>query len=164
MATSFQQHDPARDGTLEVEVLAHDVAQVYFVPPEHSLLAAGRDVTEAQGLRTRLLDINGRDKVLTIHPINTFGDRPDFLKPKYDQVERITIENADFIYPLFGDQVPTDSDGVIEVLDRLPQTFTKDYAFGLGLPRRQQHRKDPRIAALDVEGLRKCFVKGWLGR
>lgn len=150
MAPGFRQHDPVRDGTLEVEVVDPEVVAVYFVPPEHSLLAAEREVTEAQGLRTKLLDINGREKVLTIHPINTFGDRPGFLQQKYDQVERITIEDADFIYPLFGNEVPTDSDGVIEVLDRLPQTFTKDYAFGLGLA------KPYRFIIDAVEALSDC--------
>ena len=133
MALGFRQNNPARDGTLEIEVIGPGVVAVYFVPPEDSLLAAGREVTEARRLRTKLLDINGPDNVLTIHPINTFGDRPNFLKPKYDQLKRVTIENADFIDPLFDNEVPTDSDRVIEVLDRLPQTFTKDYAFGLGL-------------------------------
>lgn len=133
MALGFRQHDPARDGTLEIEEVHPNFVEVYFVPPEHSLLAANLDPTQAKKYRAKLLDINGQDKFLTIHPISTFGDKPDFLKPKYGQIERITLANTDIIFPLFGNGVPTDSEGVIEVLDKLPQTFTKDYAFGLGL-------------------------------
>ncbi len=150
MARGMLQYEPIRDGALEVEVLHPGVVEVYFVPPEHSLLAAARDVTEAQGKRTKLLDINGPDKILTIHPIHTFGDRSDFLTPKYDQVERITIEDANFIYTLFSDEVPTDLEGVFEVLDNLPQAFTKDYAFGLGLA------KPYRFIIDAVEALSDC--------
>jgi len=150
MARVMRQYDPVYDGTLEVEVIRPGVIEVYFVPPEHSLLAAERDVTEAQGKRTKLLDIDGPDKVLTIHPIHTFGDRSDFLEPKYDQVERITIEDASFIYLLFNDEVPTDPDGVCEILDNLPQSFTKNYAFGLGLA------KPYRFIIDAVEALSDC--------
>jgi hypothetical protein len=133
MALGFRQHDPVRDGTLEIEQVHPNFVEVYFVPPEHSLLEAKLDPTQAKKYRAKLLDINGLDKFLTIHPISTLGDKPDFLKPKYGQIKRITLANTDIISPLFCNGAPTDSNEVIEVLDKLPQTLTKDYAFGLGL-------------------------------
>jgi hypothetical protein len=133
MALGIRQHDPILDGTLEIDEYHPNFVEVYFVPPERSLLAAGIDPTEANDHRTNLLDINGQDKFLTIYPINTFGERFNFLKPKYDQVERITLDRTDIIFPGHDGAVPTTTEGVLDVLENLPSTFTKDYAFGLGL-------------------------------
>ena len=133
MALDFRQHDPMCDGTLEVEEVRPNFVEVYFVPPEHSLLAANLDPAQAKQYRAKLLDINGQDKFLTIHPISTFGDKSDFLKPKYGQVERITLNRTDIILPGFDGAVPETPEGVLEVLEELPSAFTKDYAYGLGL-------------------------------
>jgi hypothetical protein len=133
MAPGLRQHDPVRDGTLEIEEVHPNFVEVYFVPPEHSLLAANLEPTQAKQYRAKLLDINGQHNFLTIHPISTFGDRSDFLKPKYGQVERITLDRTDIIFPGFDGAVPTEPNGVLDVLEKLPSAFTKDYAFGLGL-------------------------------
>ncbi|MBF0155386.1 MAG: DUF4263 domain-containing protein, partial [Magnetococcales bacterium] len=133
MAIGNRQPDPERDGTIEVEVVSTGVVDVYFVPPQASLWEEERDKTEAQGVRSRLLNINGHDKILTIYPINTFRDRSDYLKPKYDQIEQISLAIPDSTFSLSDNEVPTTPEEVIELLDGLPQTFTKDYAFGLGL-------------------------------
>src|SRR5690606_8867290 len=128
MALGFRQHDPARDGTLEVDEVHPNYVEVYFVPPEHSLLAANLDPNKAKRYRTKLLDINGQHKFLTIHPITTFGDKSAFLKPKYGQVERITLDRTDIIFPGIDGAVPTEPEGVLDVLENLPSAFTKDYA------------------------------------
>lgn len=133
MARRIRQHDPTRDGALEVEEYHPNFVEVYFAPPERSLLAASLDPKKANRHRIKLLEINGPDKFLTIHPINTFGDRSDFLKPKYQQIERITLGDTEIIFPGFDGAVPTTLEGVLEVLEDLPATFTKNYAYGLGL-------------------------------
>ena len=133
MALGIRQHDPARNGTLEVEEVHPNYVEVYFVPPEHSLHAANLDPAQAKSYRAKLLDINGQHRFLTIYPISTFGNKPDFLKPKYGQVERITLANTDIIVPGFDGAVPTEPEGVLDVLENLPSAFTKDYAYGLGL-------------------------------
>jgi hypothetical protein len=134
MALGFRQHDPERDGTLEVEEVHPNFVEVYFVPPENSLLLADLDPKEAKQYRVKLLDINGQNGFLTIHPISTFGDRSDFLKPKYGQVKRITLDGTGVVFHGGDDGgVPTTPEGVIELLEYLPSAFTKDYAYGLGL-------------------------------
>ncbi|GAB4166269.1 MAG: hypothetical protein Fur0039_02950 [Rhodocyclaceae bacterium] len=132
MALGFRQHDPDRDGTLEVEEVHPNFVEVYFVPPEHSLVDAGLDPAQANRYRTKLLEINGQHQFLTIYPINTFGDRSDFLKPKYGQIERITLDDTDVICGVSWDATSTPEE-VRDVLENLPSTFTKDYAYGLGL-------------------------------
>lgn len=151
MALVIRQPDPARDGTLEVEEVHPKIVEVYFVPPEHSLIAAGYNVNKARSYRTKLLGISSQDNLLTIYPIGTFGDKSDFLKPKYGQVERITLHDTDIIFPGFGDAVATTSDGVLEILERLPSAFTKDYAYGLGLA------KPYRFIINAVEKLSDCI-------
>jgi hypothetical protein len=132
MALGFRQHDPNRDGTLEIEEVPPNVVEVYFVPPERSLVEAGLDPAQANSYRTKLLEINGQHKSLTIHPISTFGNRSDFLKPKYGQIERITLSDTDIVSGLGWDATSGPED-VRDVLENLPSAFTKDYAYGLGL-------------------------------
>lgn len=132
MALGFRQHDPDRDGTLEVEEVHPNFVEVYFVPPERSLVAAGLDPKKSSSYRTKLLEINGQHKFLTIYPISTFGNRSDFLKPKYDQIERITLDDTDIISEL-GWGATSTPEYVRDVLENLPPAFTKDYAYGLGL-------------------------------
>lgn len=149
MARGFQQHDPDRDGTLEIEEVHPNFVEVYFVPPEQSLAEAGLDAAQAVRHRTKLLEINGQSKFLTIYPISTFGDRSDFLKPKYGRIERITLDNTDIISWAGWDAAST-MDAVIDVLENLPSTFTKDYAYGLGLA------KPYRFIIDAVEALSDC--------
>lgn len=132
MALGFRQNDPDRDGTLQVEEVHPGFVEVYFVPPESSLAAAGLDPARASKYRTKMLDIHGQNGFLTIYPIGTFGDRSDFLKPKYEQIERITLDDTGIIFG-FGRGTPTTPEDVLTVLENLPSAFTKDYAFGLGL-------------------------------
>jgi len=150
MALSIRHNDPARDGTLEIEEVHPNFVEVYFVAPERSLLAAGLDPKDAKKYKTKLLDINGQHRFLTIYPISTFGEKSDFLKPKYWQIKRITLEVADIIFPTFDGGVPTTPEGVLEVLEELPSAFTKDYAYGLGLA------KPYRFIVDAVEALSDC--------
>lgn len=156
MAMSFRQRDPVRDGTLEIEEYHPNFVCVYFVPPEWSLEAAGLDPKRAKAHRTKLLDINGQDRYLTIYPIGTFGDKSDFLKPKYRQVERITLADTNLVVPGYDEflapegNVPNTPDGVLEMLEDLPSAFTKDYAYGLGLA------KPYRFIIDAVEALSDC--------
>jgi hypothetical protein len=43
MVLGFRQHDPDRDGTLEIEEVHPNFVEIYFVPPEHSLRLANLD-------------------------------------------------------------------------------------------------------------------------
>ena len=132
MARSIEPYDPDHDGILEIEEVHPNFVEVYFVPPEHRLVEAGLDPKKANNYRTKLLDINGQHNFLTIYPISTFGNRPDFLKPKYGRIERITLDDPNIIFG-FDMAVPPTPAEVRDVLENLPSTFTKDYAYGLGV-------------------------------
>jgi hypothetical protein len=158
MAPRIRQHDPAHDGTLEVEEAQSNFVKVYFVPPERSLLAAGLNPSKARSYRTKLLDIHGQDSFLTIYPISTFGDRSD-LKPKYSQIERITLDDADIIFPGCDGAAPTTPDDVLEVLEELPSAFTKDYPV---IKVRDQASVGGRKLSGDGEKITDFFVKNSL--
>ena len=149
MALGFWQHDPDRDGTLEVEEVHPNFVEVYFVPPDRSLVEAGLDPKKASSYRTKLLDINGQHQFLTIYPISTFGDRSGFLKPKYGQIERITLDDTDVVSGVDWDATST-PENVRDVLENLPSAFTKDYAYGLGLAKQYRFIIDA------VEALSDC--------
>ena len=150
MPRIFMPHDPERDGRLEVETYPPALVKVYFVPPENSLLAACLDPDKAVEHRVKLLAINRQERSLTIFPANTLGGSYKFLKPKYEKVERITLEEPDIISWGFDEAAPDTPEAVQEMLEDLPQTFTKDYAHGLGLA------KPYRFIVEAVEALSNC--------
>jgi hypothetical protein len=150
MALSLRQHDPDRDGTLEVEEIHANFVEVYFVPPERSLVEARLEPKKARSYRTKLLEISGQHRSLTIYPISTFGNRQSFLRQKYGQIERITLNETDIIFSVLDRAIPSTSEGVQDVLENLPSAFTKDYAYGLGLA------KPYRFIIDAVEELSEC--------
>ena len=77
-----------------------------------------------------LLRADLSDGTITITPINTSPLHQHFLRPKYGQVEHVTL--AFPVRRLFGGAPPTEE--VIEdVLLTLPSGFIRDYDYGLGL-------------------------------
>lgn len=125
------EYKPNQHGILDVEVDANnpDFVKVYFTPPQHSLrMADGCDDGQPQKYRKCLLSLNGQEKSLTMSPIVTRAHNPDFLKPKLGQIERVTIEDD----ALFVDGIPSTPYGVMNILDKLPYGFVKNYANGLG--------------------------------
>jgi hypothetical protein len=66
---------------------------------------------------------------ITIWPLNVRADRDDYLKPKYDTLERIVVSRPE-ANPYV---VPASTDDVIKLLAQLPEGFAKDFRFGLGL-------------------------------
>ncbi|WKJ90201.1 DUF4263 domain-containing protein [Methylomonas montana] len=93
---------------------------------------------------------------LTIWPLNIRNDRDDFLWPKYGNLERIVITRPVIEpYPL-----PTTTDDVVELLKLLPDGFSKDFRFGLGLLWEYRHICET-IAGLD--GVTVLLVHGGNG-
>src|SRR5664280_588972 len=76
--------------------------------------------------KRKLLEISGPKDYLSIYPLNTLPTHPDFLKPKYEKIECITLEGFDF-------EIPTSVADVRDVLEQLPSGFVKDTDYGLGL-------------------------------
>ena len=66
---------------------------------------------------------------VTIYPLNVRDDSPDYLTPKYGALtEIVVLRRVIEPYPL-----PSTPDDVIELLEHLPDGFSKDFRFGLGL-------------------------------
>lgn len=58
IALSIRQHNPERDGTLQIEEVHPNFVEVYFVPPEPSLRLAGLDPKKAKDYMTKLIGID----------------------------------------------------------------------------------------------------------
>ncbi len=132
MARTMHTYDHGQ-GKLVIEELSSNCVEVFYVPPEEKLVQSGIDPGEADARRVKLLLINGQDGSITIFPTNTLGGHDKFLKPKHDQVERITLEDFSLLDAVFGVSIPRTPDEVVELLEALPSGFTKDYEYGLGL-------------------------------
>ena len=162
---SFVEND--RTGKVVIERQSDDQVEVFYIPSKERLDRYNHGSRGTDEPRVRLLSIDGRDQSVSIFPANTFprASEPDsFLKPKYAQVEAITIEDwrdfeSDVGQIILGDEmmVPTDEDPplddetqVMMVLESLPQCFTKDYDYGLGLA------KAYRFIVQAVEELTDC--------
>ena len=94
MARIFQTIDKNLHGELVVEKRNPNFVDVFFIPPPEQLASAGIDPESAAKFRTKLLQLDGIRSCLTMFPTNTLPNHPRFLKSKYNQVTRITLEGA----------------------------------------------------------------------
>jgi hypothetical protein len=134
-------------GKLIIEEYHPGFNQVFFVPPSEKLEEAGLNQSKPEQYKKLIIEINSQNDFVSIYPINTLGTHDDFLKPKYEKIETITLVGFDF------GNVETD-DEIMEVLEELPSAFIKDYDYGLGL------QKDYRflIDALEGFGMKHLVI------
>lgn len=128
------------NGTLSFSVdSSATVTTVHFIPAPAALAAARKPRDTPP---TILAEIDASAATVRIYPINTLVSSPKFFESKYSQVRCF--------------QVPLTVQGIDDgldfeyILEALPRGFTKDYQFGLGLP------KDYRFIVETIEGLTEC--------
>ena len=148
------------------ESTSNGCVEVFYIPSRERLEQAELNVEKPDLYRAKLLEFDRQHGIFTIFPINTRGRDPEFLKQEYMQIERITLGDttpcvvdldddtsssrqyfrtitlgrAEYI----GDSVkeedvvdkPLTEKDIVELLESLPPGFTKDYDFGLHLPKR----------------------------
>ena len=182
MARIFQTRDEYRQGSLVLGAMSKtDCIEVFYIPSREKLEQSKLCPDKASEYRVKLLEIDSRNGRLTILPINTLAGHDKFLKPKYNQIERITLadgkpvlsvsvddllsSNRYFRSLTFGPTQPFEEDvlesdiadvpkstvAVVDILESLPPGFTKDYEFGLGLA------KPYRFIVDAVEDLSNCI-------
>jgi hypothetical protein len=141
MARIFPSNIEMRpQGSLLIEEVHPGYNEVYFVPPDAILMEAGLDPAMAESYKKLILEVNGQDDFITIHPINTLATSSYFLDAKYSSLSSITLAGLDFGYAETSDEVK-------ELLGGLPTCFVKDYNYGLGFA------KDYRFIVQALEGL-----------
>jgi hypothetical protein len=113
---------------LFLEKKTPDQLTVIYQPAEEKLSESEKYASKTQhaSAKRKLLEIDGQKRRLTIFPLNTLAGHPDFLEPKYDQIESIVLEG-------WGAEILQSEDEVEELLQGLPTGFIKDYSYGLGL-------------------------------
>ena len=128
--------DNLRSSELTFEPRSPDCVEVFYSLSKESIdfwESMYQDQTEfgsALPEKVKLLEINGRDHLLTMIPINTRITSEHVLRSKYGQVKRITIQDESLVNP---DHMPSTQDEVVMLLEELPACFVKDYDYGLGL-------------------------------
>ena len=163
MARILHPYDERRHGKLALQTGADaDCVEVYYIPPSEQLEQSSIEPAKRTGtIRQKLLKLDKRDGRLTIFPINTMGKRSDFLGPKYDKVQMITLADAKPVMDIshgdedslvyrqsitFGPTKPLENiiedddisddpmstEDIMQILESLPPAFTKDYDYGLG--------------------------------
>jgi hypothetical protein len=125
-------------GTLEISEDPFDYAEILYIPSINRLKDHGCDLNQVKQYKTKILWIYKNSSRITIFPIDMTAN---FLKPKYDNIESITLDGYSWecIEPLeqsFKNKttekhIHTNS-CVYGVLESLPVGFIKDCDFGLG--------------------------------
>lgn len=112
---------------LFIEVTAPDFVTVTY-QPSRSKITESRQyaATQHEKAKRKLLEIGGPKHYFSIYPLNTFPTHPEFLKPKYHQIESIILEGFDF-------EIPGSVADIRDLLGQLPSGFMRDFAYGLGL-------------------------------
>lgn len=126
MARFGESRPGEQEGRLLIEEVHPGFVEVFFVPGKRQLQLAKLDVEKPEQYKTRLLDINAQHSYLEIYPVNTFGDRSDFLGQKYNQIQSITLAQSEV-------EIPETEEDVLALLEDLPAAFLKDFEYGLGL-------------------------------
>lgn len=134
-------------GRLVVQKQPPDCAKVFYTPPGRVIEQLFPEDYSVTRHRVKILTIDRKNQRLTIFPINTRSDHPGFLKPKYEQIERIALADQE---REFYDPDSLEEDEVIMMLERLPPGFVKDYRYGLGLT------KPCRFIVRAVESISDC--------
>ena len=139
-------------GVLTIEPLSSDFVDVFYTPSRERIEYSGSELSteDSADYRVKLLEIDGRNGRLTMLPTRTTGRKDVFLKPKYNQVKRITIAAQYYVAVDFYGGFPANDEDVMALLEELPSCFVKDYDWGLGL------RQDYRFIIQEIERLSPC--------
>ena len=128
--------DAFASGELTFEPRTPDYVEVFYSLSKDNIdlwKTMYQDKTEPHSAlpdKVKLLEINGRDHLLTMIPIKTRITSEHVLRPKYNQVRRITFQDENLVSL---ERMPSTQDEVVMLLEDLPTCFVKDYDHGLGL-------------------------------
>ena len=145
--SAFEDEHP---GTLTLRHEPSDCVDVFYTPSQERVQLSGLGEDNTERYRVRLLQIDGQKKSLMVFPIRTTGKQDVFMKPKYPQVELITIEDQRHLEIDFEESPLKTQEDVMMLLEQLPSCFVKDFDWGLGL------RQPYRFIIDAVEGLSDC--------
>lgn len=98
--------------------------EAFFVPTElpHEESSAHRRLAEG----VKLVEFDTATGILKIHPINTLSKDSEYLGPKYEKVQTLSLETS-----LLDDYY--EGSDLESIFETLPSGFVKDFAYGLGL-------------------------------
>ena len=113
--------EPGDRGSLDIRHAADGSIQGFFIPKTSAEVDA-KALAGSAAASVKIIEIVPAASELRIHPIDTRLWQTGLLGPKYSKIRTISL-------PL---DVGEDVD-LVDVMERLPAGFTKDYEYGLGL-------------------------------
>ena len=164
MVRLYETKDETIHGNLVIEEQSSgSKVEVYYVPPPVTLAELDIEPEDAEEYKIKIIEFDTSSGWFSMFPINTTGPKQNFLKSKYDKVQKITLAygkpavsraneysdlSKDYTWTLtFGKtrpleepieaediaDSPSSTDQILMILESLPPAFTKDYDYGLGL-------------------------------
>lgn len=114
---------------ISIEEVFPNCTEVFYCPSLEELSSAGINTQSAEPYRKRIAEFNAQDSYISLSPIITLPEHPEYLKPKYSKIETISIDASLF-------EAPETNEDVVACLEmHLPAGFVKDIRYGLGLTR-----------------------------
>ena len=141
---------PDPKGEIQVEPCGTEGIEVWFIPDDTRLHEASIDPNDRGKHRVKILEMSAKDRSISIFPIDTRGNQPSFLGPKYNQIHEVVLAETDLWRVGIDSELPQSREEVLEVLAGMPSAFTKDPDYGLGLA------KDYRFIVEAVEVVSDC--------
>ena len=126
-------------GTLEINEDSLDYTEILYIPSINRLKDHGCNLNQVKQYKIKILWVYKNSSRITIFPINMTNN---FLKPKYDNIESITLDGyswecVELFEQAFKNQTTkmhTHTNSCIHgILESLPIGFIKDCDWGLGL-------------------------------
>lgn len=129
-SVGMQTYGGGSEDRLILEEVTQGFVQVMYEPSPEKLKEAAEVLDEVPvETRKKLLEIgNAGGQFLSMYPLNTISSHRDFLQPKYDQIESISLDRWHF-------EAPETENDLLAQLEELPAGFVKDASYGLGLQR-----------------------------
>ncbi|MEL8055188.1 MAG: DUF4263 domain-containing protein, partial [Pseudomonadota bacterium] len=113
---SYYIPPPDPKGEILIEEQHPRCVEVWFIPDNARLREAGIDLNDREKRKVKLLELSAQDSYISISPINTLASRPEFLKPKYDQIREIVIEGTDLWNIHHDGELPKTRDDILQIL------------------------------------------------
>lgn len=143
MVRAFNRNSTHDVGELIVEQVDSDSIDVFYEPPTEKLTLSKLNAAKAYEYRVKLLHVNSKDRCIVIYPLNTLSGHEKFLKPKYEQIERITLANVEC-------SMYVNTHDISDLFEEFPSGFVKNYDYGLGL------LKEYRFLVSAIEEISNC--------
>lgn len=132
MLPDRRETNPEEFGKLIMEQADSNTIFAFFLPAQKNIESSDLDQSSSTNHKAKVIEIDLKKDLFTMLPIETRGDRAEFLKSKYKKIERVTIDNFTSICCNGISQSFSSPEEIANVLQGLPEGLTRNPVFGFG--------------------------------